>query len=170
MTTLTRPLMTSLALCFHDNRAGGRAVTWHSRFIDWFRATWRSVLPSDTTGRSTKTQIPLYTNPRTLFETRPDETHGQSPYMSRLSGQVDDQTKSADLLVWSGRVRVVEFRNDTARPDQRQSLVEFGHYTTRQLDNIAHALSYFGVVCILFRFCSYFSHLLMNKYATTNLL
>jgi len=28
---------------------------------------------------------------------RPDQTHGQSPYMLRLSGQVYDQTKSADL-------------------------------------------------------------------------
>ena len=57
---------------------------------------------------------------------RPDQTHGQNPYMSRLNRQVYDQTKSADLsdiradpiglcrrpgrrpetrtLVWSGRV------------------------------------------------------------------
>ena len=38
-----------------------------------------------------------YTDPRTLSAIRPDQTHGQSPYMSRLSGQVYDQIKSADL-------------------------------------------------------------------------
>ena len=38
-----------------------------------------------------------YTDPRTWSATRPDETHGQSPYMLSLSGQVYDQTKSADL-------------------------------------------------------------------------
>jgi len=60
---------------------------------------------------------------------RPDQTHGQNPYMSRLIGHVYDQTKSADLSetradstelcrrpgrrhgspTKSGRVRVVEF-------------------------------------------------------------
>ena len=64
-----------------------------------------------------------YTNPRTLSATRPDQTHGQSPYMSRLSGQVYDQIKTTDVCgdpsgpwFWSGRVRVV--RNlETTRPD-----------------------------------------------------
>jgi len=76
---------------------------------------------------------------------RPDQTHGQSPYMSRLSERVYDQTKSADLSgtqavrVWSGWVRVVEFRNDTTRPNQRRSLhgraclVEFGHEPTHYM-------------------------------------
>ena len=59
-----------------------------------------------------------YTDPRTLSETRPDQIHGHSPYMSRLSGQVYD----SGLWVWSGRVREMEFRHDTTRPDQRQSL------------------------------------------------
>jgi len=69
-----------------------------------------------------------YSNTGRLCPTRPDQTHGQSPYMSRLSGPVYDQTESADvcgdpsgLWVWSGRVCVVEFRNDTTRSDQRQS-------------------------------------------------
>ena len=49
-------------------------------------------------------------------QTRSDQTDVQSPYVSRLSGQVYDQTKSGGLvgdpsgsLVWSGRVRLVEF-------------------------------------------------------------
>jgi len=65
-----------------------------------------------------------YTDARTLSATRPDQTHGQSPYKSRSSGQVYDQTKSVRTCaqtqavggsgrVWSGRVRVVEFSNDT---------------------------------------------------------
>jgi len=65
------------------------------------------------------------------FASRPDQTHRQSSHMSRLSGQVYDQKKVRGLVgdpsglwVWSGRVRVVESRNDTTRPDQRQSLAE----------------------------------------------
>ena len=45
-----------------------------------------------------------------------DQSHKPSPHMSRLSGQVYDQTTFADVCgdpsgpwVWSGRVRVVEF-------------------------------------------------------------
>ena len=72
-----------------------------------------------------------YTDPGTLSATRPDQTRltdKVSPYMSRLSGQVYDQTGDpSGPWVWSGRVRAVELRNDTTRPDQRQSLVEFGH-------------------------------------------
>ena len=44
--------------------------------------------------------------------------------------------KRSVCLVWSGRVRVVEFKNDTTRPDQRQSagrarLVEYGQTKSR---------------------------------------
>jgi len=38
----------------------------------------------------------------------------------KVGGLVGDPSGPS---VWSGRVRVVEFRNDTTRPDQRQSLV-----------------------------------------------
>jgi len=70
-------------------------------------------------------QIPLHGPTDFVCDpTRPDQTHGQSPYMSRSSGQVYDQTKSVRTcaetqavggsgLVGSGRVRVVEFSNDT---------------------------------------------------------
>jgi len=47
-----------------------------------------------------------YTDPRTSSATQPDQTHGQSPYMSRLSGRV---WNPSGPWVWSGRVRVVEF-------------------------------------------------------------
>ena len=75
----------------------------------------------------------LYTDPTRLclrrHATRPAARTQCVQYMSRLSGgQVYDQTKSADVCgdasgrwVWSGRVRLVEFTNDTTRPDQRQS-------------------------------------------------
>ena len=75
-------------------------------------------------------QIPLHGPTDFVCDpTRPDQTHGQSPYMSRLSGQVYTTRQSLRGLVrdpsgpsvWSGRVRVVEFRNDATRPDQRQS-------------------------------------------------
>jgi len=72
-------------------------------------------------------------------QTRPDQTHvGQNPYMSRLSGQVYDQTKSADLSetqavrgsglvgsVYSG----IKERHDQTRPATkcgRAGLVECG--------------------------------------------
>jgi len=78
-----------------------------------------------------------------LHATRPDQTHGQSPYVSRLSGQVYDQTKSADLSETRavlesglGRVRVVEFRSDTTRPDQRQSLARNLDTTTYRRQSI----------------------------------
>ena len=43
-----------------------------------------------------------YTDPRTLSATRLDQYHGKSPYMWRLSGQVYDQTRSADLSETQG--------------------------------------------------------------------
>ena len=81
-------------------------------------------------------KVPLCPNSTT--HTRPDQTHGPlgSPTSPRtLSGcrLVRSISTCTDFvrgsgLVGSGRrqspwVRVVEFRNDTTRPDQRQSLV-----------------------------------------------
>ena len=47
------------------------------------------------------------------------ETERTSLRPDKVGGLVGDPR---GLWVWSGRVRVVEFRNDTTRPDQRQSL------------------------------------------------
>ena len=73
-------------------------------------------------------QIPLHGPTDFVCDpTRPDQTNGQSPYMrtrlrpDKVRGLVGDPSGP---WVWSGRVRVVEVRNDTTRPDQRQSLVE----------------------------------------------
>ena len=48
------------------------------------------------------------------------ETERTSLRPDKLRGLVGDPSGP---WVWSGRVRVVEFRNDTTRHDQRQSLV-----------------------------------------------
>jgi len=73
-------------------------------------------------------QIPLH-GPREFVctPTRPDprtksvhvEIEGTSRRPDKIGGRVGDPS---GRLVWSGRVRLVEFRNDTTRPDQRQSL------------------------------------------------
>jgi len=79
----------------------------------------RPVVPTLTQTRINRVRAKFhYTDPRTLSATRPDRTDGQCPYMSRFSGQVYDQTKSADMsetqaVRGSGlRVHVVAFRND----------------------------------------------------------
>jgi len=75
-----------------------------------------------------------YMDPRTLSATRPrSDPRKKSVHVETTERtSLYDQTKSAELsetqavrgsgLVWSGRVRVVESRNDTTRPDQRQNL------------------------------------------------
>ena len=66
------------------------------------------------------------TDPRTLSAARPDQTdvHVEIEQTSlrpdKVRGLVGDPSGP---WVWSGRVRVVESRSDTIRPDQRQSLV-----------------------------------------------
>jgi len=68
----------------------------------------RPDMSASATRSPTKTapcQIPLYTDPRTWSATRPDQTHGQSPYMSRLSRQSPRTCRRPKWslgLVWSG--------------------------------------------------------------------
>ena len=66
-----------------------------------------------------------------MSATRPDQTHGQSPYMSRLSGQVYNLTKSADLsetqaVGGSGLVGSAWWNLGTTRPDPTSDKVWSG--------------------------------------------
>jgi len=87
----------------------------------------RPDMSASATRSPTKTapcQIPLYTDPRTWSATRPDQTHGQSPYMSRLSRQSPRTCRRPKWslgLVWSGPRSGIEERHDQTR-DQRRSL------------------------------------------------
>jgi len=72
-----------------------------------------------------------HTDPRTLSATRPNQTHGQSPYVSRLCGQIYDQTKSADLsetraVCGSGLVGTAWWNLETTRPDPTSDKVWSG--------------------------------------------
>ena len=60
---------------------------------------------------------------------RPDQTHGQNPYMSRLNRQVYDQTKSADLSDTQAGPTGLRRRTGSATKSGRARLVEFGHYS-----------------------------------------
>ena len=65
---------------------------------------------------------------------RPDQTHGQNLYMSRLNRQVYDQTKSADLSETRadpiGLCRRPGRRPESPTKSGRARLVEFGHKLT----------------------------------------
>jgi len=60
---------------------------------------------------------------------RPDQTHGQNPYVSRLNRQVYDQTKSADLSeTRADPIGLCRRRPGSPTKSGRARLVEFGHY------------------------------------------
>jgi len=75
-----------------------------------------------------------YTDPRTWSATRPDQTRPDLRRTKSVHVEIERTSLRPDKVrglvgdpcgprVWSGRVLVVEFRNDVTRPDQRQNPV-----------------------------------------------
>jgi len=114
--------------CLNSTTQTGPDPTRHVRACDQFSDKVCSVSSSTTRthGLCLRPDPTRPTDKGRTISLRPDKV---------LRGCVRRPKRSV-CLVWSGRVRVVEFKNDTTRPDQRQSagrarLVEYGQTKSR---------------------------------------